>query len=230
MNAATTNSAPTPEATPALDDPRPAFRAATAWVVELLDGVSDDQLDSPTPCDEFDVRTLSAHLVAVAERAAALAEGVDIRTMASIAEQFDARTYAAFIDQALDSWSDDAKLSAMVQVPWGEVPGAGALWGYVSETLVHGWDLAVSTGRPPEADAELAETTLGVARQFIPAAIRTDPGVPFGPPRRRAAARGRTHRAARQLDRPAVGGMGGLKYRARRLLLPEVRAGRLRAP
>ncbi|ANY24861.1 MULTISPECIES: TIGR03086 family metal-binding protein [Gordonia] len=205
MNAATTNSAPTPEATPALDDPRPAFRAATAWVVELLDGVSDDQLDSPTPCDEFDVRTLSAHLVAVAERAAALAEGVDIRTMASIAEQFDARTYAAFIDQALDSWSDDAKLSAMVQVPWGEVPGAGALWGYVSETLVHGWDLAVATGRPPEADAELAETTLGVARQFIPAAIRTDPGVPFGPvvePRPEA---GPTERLANWTGRQSVG-------------------------
>lgn len=205
MNAATTNSAPTPEAAPALDDPRPAFRAATAWVVELLDGVSDDQLDSPTPCDEFDVRTLSAHLVAVAERAAALAEGVDIRTMASIAEQFDARTYAAFIDQALDSWSDDAKLSAMVQVPWGEVPGAGALWGYVSETLVHGWDLAVATGRPPEADAELAETTLGVARQFIPAAIRTDPGVPFGPvvePRPEA---GPTERLANWTGRQSVG-------------------------
>ncbi|WP_055474388.1 TIGR03086 family metal-binding protein [Gordonia sp. HS-NH1] len=204
MNAPTTNSGPAPETTPAFDDPRPAFRAATAWVVELLEGVSDDQLDSPTPCDDFDVRTLSAHLVAVAHRAAALAEGADIRTMASIAEQYDARTYAALIDQALDSWSDDTKLSVMVQMPWGEVPGAGALWGYVSETLVHAWDLAVATGRPAEADAELAETTLGVARQFIPAAIRTDPAVPFGPvvePRPEA---GPTERLANWTGRDSV--------------------------
>ncbi|EON34760.1 hypothetical protein GTC6_00855 [Gordonia terrae C-6] len=204
MNAPTTNSGPAPETTPALGDPRPAFRAATAWVVELLEGVSDDQLDSPTPCDDFDVRTLSAHLVAVAHRAAALAEGADIRTMASIAEQYDARTYAALIDQALDSWSDDTKLSVMVQMPWGEVPGAGALWGYVSETLVHAWDLAVATGRPAEADAELAETTLGVARQFIPAAIRTDPAVPFGPvvePRPEA---GPTERLANWTGRDSV--------------------------
>lgn len=204
MSAPTTNSGPTPETTPALGDPRPAFRAATAWVVELLEGVSDDQLDSPTPCDDFDVRTLSAHLVAVAHRADALAEGADIRTMASIAEQYDAQTYAALIDQALDSWSDDAKLSVMVQMPWGEVPGAGALWGYVSETLVHAWDLAVATGRPAEADAELAETTLGVARQFIPAAIRTDPAVPFGPvvePRPEA---GPTERLANWTGRDSV--------------------------
>lgn len=204
MNAPTTNSGPAPETTPALGDPRPAFRAATAWVVELLEGVSDDQLDSPTPCDDFDVRTLSAHLVAVAHRAAALAEGADIRTMASIAEQYDVRTYAALIDQALDSWSDDTKLSVMVQMPWGEVPGAGALWGYVSETLVHAWDLAVATGRPAEADAELAETTLGVARQFIPAAIRTDPAVPFGPvvePRPEA---GPTERLANWTGRDSV--------------------------
>ncbi|OUC76028.1 TIGR03086 family metal-binding protein [Gordonia lacunae] len=161
-------------------DPRPAFRVATAWVTGLLAEIRDDQLRAPTPCDEFDVRTLSAHVVATAQRARALADGADVRAMPTIAEQHDAATYAALVEAALEGWADDATLGRMVQVPWGEVPGAGALWGYVSETLVHGWDLAVATGQPAEADPETAEATLAVAKQFIPAGIRTDPIVPFG--------------------------------------------------
>ncbi|WP_461417376.1 maleylpyruvate isomerase N-terminal domain-containing protein [Gordonia sp. GN26] len=56
-------------------DPRPAFTAATTWVTGLLSAVTAEQLDAPTPCDEFDVRTLGAHLLATAQRAAALPEG-----------------------------------------------------------------------------------------------------------------------------------------------------------
>ncbi len=31
-------------------DPRPSYAAATAWVTELLNGVSEDQWSAPTPC------------------------------------------------------------------------------------------------------------------------------------------------------------------------------------
>ncbi|GAC53947.1 TIGR03086 family metal-binding protein [Gordonia amicalis] len=161
-------------------DPRPVFAAATTWVTELLSAVTADQFAAPTPCDDFDVRTLGAHLLATAQRAAALPAGVDVRSMPFIADRFDAQEYAAVVARALELWSDDATLTAPVQVPWGEVPGAGALWGYVNESLVHGWDLAVATGQPSEAVPKAAAATLAIARQFIPAEIREDPNVPFG--------------------------------------------------
>ena len=44
-------------------------------------------------------------------------------------------------------WADDARLDALVTVPWGRVPGRAAVWGYMREALVHGWDLAVATGQ-----------------------------------------------------------------------------------
>ncbi|GAA3718472.1 TIGR03086 family metal-binding protein [Gordonia hankookensis] len=162
-------------------DPRPAYGAATTWVTGLLAAVSDDQLTSPTPCEEFDVRTLAAHVIATAQRAIVLAEGGDVLAVPRFAETHDAESYAALVARAVELWSDDAKLGAMVRVPWGEVPGAGALWGYVSETLVHGWDLAVATGQPAEADPEFVGSVLAVAQQFIPAEIRGDAEVPFGP-------------------------------------------------
>ena len=39
-------------------------------------------------------------------------------------------------------WADDAVLDELVTVPWGRVPGRAAVWGYIREALVHGWDLA----------------------------------------------------------------------------------------
>ncbi|MFT4393817.1 TIGR03086 family metal-binding protein [Gordonia lacunae] len=207
MTAPTPNPATAPPAPTAPADPRPPFRAATAWVTGLLAAIADDQLGAPTPCDEFDVRTLSAHVVATAQRALALAEGADVRTMPTIAEQYDAATYAALVESAHESWADDASLSRTVRVPWGEVPGAAALWGYVNETLVHGWDLAVSTGQPAEADPEIAEATLAVAQQFIPRAIRTDPNVPFGVVVEPRPGAGPTERLANWTGRQSVGWM-----------------------
>ena len=162
-------------------DPRPSYAAATAWVTELLNGVSEDQWSAPTPCDEFDVRTLAAHLIATANRAVALAEGADALALPRLADTYDAHSYAVTVGKAIELWSDDATLTAPVTVPWGEVPGAGALWGYVSETLVHGWDLAVATGQSAETDPAVVDPVLAVARQFIPAEIRANPDVPFGP-------------------------------------------------
>ncbi|MYR06957.1 TIGR03086 family protein [Gordonia sp. SID5947] len=189
-------------------DPRPAYAAATTWVINLLTAVTDDQLDSPTPCDDFDVRTLAAHLTASAQRAVVLAEGGDAFAVPRIADSHDAEGYAAVVTRALDLWSDDATLGAMVRVPWGEVPGAAALWGYVSETFVHGWDLAVATGQPAEADGSSVEPVLAVAQQFIPAAIRGDAEVPFGPvvePRPEA---GPTERLANWTGRDATRWVG----------------------
>lgn len=162
-------------------DPRPAYAAATAWVTELLEGVAESQWSAPTPCEEFDVRTLAAHLIAGANRAIALASGADALALPRFADAYDATAYADTVRRAIESWSDDATLSTPVTVPWGEVPGAGALWGYTNEVLVHGWDLAIATGQPAEADPTIVEPVLKVAHQFIPAEIRDHPEVPFGP-------------------------------------------------
>ncbi|NMO00932.1 TIGR03086 family protein [Gordonia sp. TBRC 11910] len=161
-------------------DPRPIYFAATAWVTELLHNVDAGQLGDPTPCTEFDVATLGSHLVATVGRAAVVGEGGDFSSMPVLAEGHDADAYAAAVERAAAAWADDSRLSAMVTVPWGEVPGAGALWGYINETLVHGWDLAVATGQPAEADPALVTPVLAAVKNFLPAHIRSSDEVPFG--------------------------------------------------
>lgn len=161
--------------------PRPLYFAATAWVTGLLDHVDGTMLADPTPCTEFDVATLGRHLVATVTRAAVVGEGGDFSTIPVLADAHDARAYAAAVSRAEAAWADDDKLTRPVTVPWGQVPGAGALWGYLNEALVHGWDLAVATGQPAEADPAIVSPVLVAVKGFLPEHIRSDATVPFGP-------------------------------------------------
>jgi len=161
-----------------LIDPRPVYRGATAWVVGLLQAVREDQRTLPTPCEEFDVRTLCSHLVGTVGRVIAIAELGSADSVPPLSHQHDADTFARLAERAQQAWADDALLDKPVTVPWGQAPGREALWGYIGEALVHGWDLAVATGQPSEADPALVEPTAVQVRRFLPADARM-PGVPF---------------------------------------------------
>ncbi|WP_214408162.1 TIGR03086 family metal-binding protein [Pseudonocardia lacus] len=182
-----------------IPDARPAYRTALDWVGSLAAGVRPEQLSDPTPCDDYDVRTLLRHLVTTARRAVAIAEGgsaLDIPTISTdVADHDLATAYAQEAKRALDAWSDDAMLAAEVTVPWGRITGGQAVWAYTSETLVHGWDLAVATGQPSEADPTVAEAVLVAARRAIPAEPRGG-DVPFAPPVDPAPGAGPTERLA----------------------------------
>jgi uncharacterized protein (TIGR03086 family) len=161
-------------------DPRPLYRTALTWTHGLMAGARD--LDAPTPCAEFDVRDLLGHLVAGVERARVIGEGGDPRSVPVVLRGLPdpAAAYAEGTARTLAVWSDDALLDRQLTVPWGAVPGRGAVWGYLNETLVHGWDLAVATGQDPEADPDLAGAVLAVVPRFLPAEPRGGP-VPFAP-------------------------------------------------
>lgn len=180
-------------------DPRPYYRAALTWVAGLIAAVPAERLTDPTPCDGFDVRTLLGHLVTTVRRARVIAEGrrVDEVPFVStgIADDELAGTYAADADAACAAWAEDARLDVTVVVPWGEVPGRGAVWAYLSETLVHGWDLAVATRQHPEADPDTARAALAAIPQTLPAEPRGGP-VPFDPPVEPADGAGPTERLA----------------------------------
>ncbi len=162
-------------------DPRPAYAAATAWVHSLLGGVTQEQLALPTPCDDFDVRALAEHLIAVVMRAEALATVATVEGQPVRAAQHHAATSAAVRERALAAW-DAAPLEREVEVPWGRVPGFSALGMYVNESLVHGWDLAVATGQDAEfADLAVVAFARAAAEAGLPAQIRGMAEVPFGP-------------------------------------------------
>jgi uncharacterized protein (TIGR03086 family) len=167
-------------------DPRPLYRRAVAQTATTVAAVSPSQLSLPTPCPEYDVRALLAHIVGGLTRTALVGE-LDPDALAhpsqatGVPDDGWPDAYRAAAARSDAAWADDAKLDTLVEVPWGKVPGRFALAGYIQEVLAHGWDLAQATGQPVEGDPELAEWALATSRRILPPEIRGDEGVPFGP-------------------------------------------------
>jgi uncharacterized protein (TIGR03086 family) len=153
-------------------DPRPFYTRATEQAAALIKTVRPDQLDSPTPCTEFDVRALLGHIVGGTRRIAVVGEGGDGLAVRPVADGVPDDGWIAAYEEVrarvLEAWEGDERLEAPVRVPWGEVPGRAALSGYVMELVTHTWDLSESLGRPVELDPELAEFALATARRVLP--------------------------------------------------------------
>jgi uncharacterized protein (TIGR03086 family) len=166
-------------------DPRPLYTRALTQTGALIDQVQPGQLGRPTPCPEYDVRKLLSHIVGGVHRTACVGEGGNALDVPALVDGVpDDGWLQAFREataRAGAAWADDAKLDELVAVPWGKVPGRGALAGYIQEVVVHGWDLASATGQPVEGDPELAEFALAFAHRALPPEPRGTAEIPFGP-------------------------------------------------
>jgi uncharacterized protein (TIGR03086 family) len=166
-------------------DPRPLYTRAAEQIAALIATVRPEQLDGATPCGEFDVRLLLSHMVGGTRRIAVIGAGGDglaVRPFADgVPDDGWSTAYGEVRAEVGAGWADDARLDALVQVPWGEAPGRIALAGYVMEAVTHTWDLSEALGRPLELDPELAEFALAIAGRVLPDDGRDDPELPFGP-------------------------------------------------
>ncbi|MEU1041015.1 TIGR03086 family metal-binding protein [Streptomyces sp. NPDC005907] len=165
-------------------DPRPLYARAAEQIAALIGTVGADRLTGPTPCAEYDVRRLLSHMVGGTRRIALIGEGGDGLALSPYADEVPddgwSAAYAEAAERVRRAWAEDARLDAVVRVPWGDAPGRAALSGYVMEAVTHAWDLSESLGRPLELDPGLAEFVLAVARRVLPEGQRAD-GEHFGP-------------------------------------------------
>lgn len=161
-----------------MTDPRPLFRDAHAWFTTLISG----DLGAPTPCADWDVRTVIAHVIASVDRARVVVDGGspwDVPVFYDdIADADLAARHQEAVRRTLASWVEPSVLDRLVTAPWGTVPARAAVAGWVKEPLVHGWDIAVALGLPSEGPAAAAEFALADAARFLPADAR-DERTPF---------------------------------------------------
>ncbi|WEO95153.1 TIGR03086 family metal-binding protein [Streptomyces sp. FXJ1.172] len=186
-------------------DPRPLYTRATEQAAALIGSVRPEDLTRPTPCSEFDVRGLLSHVVGGTRRIAVVGEGGDGLAVDPSAEGVGDDGWAAAYDEVrarvLKAWESDERMTGLVRVPWGEVPGHAALAGYVMEIVTHTWDLAEALGHPRELDPELAEFSLANARRVLPDSRPRDERTPFDTRREAAADAGAYDRLAAWLGR-----------------------------
>ncbi|MFB7805937.1 TIGR03086 family metal-binding protein [Streptomyces virginiae] len=157
-------------------DPRTDLAAAVELAGRTLAAVRPEQYDAPTPCEEFDVRRLSSHLVAVVRRISVIGRGEDPFSVPSFADEVAAGAWAeAWVPGArevAEVWADPGILGRQLRLPMGVLPGAAAAAVYTHELTVHTWDLARATGQAPDWDSALIERVIGVVRRALPAETR----------------------------------------------------------
>lgn len=164
------------------NDPRPLFVRALDQAQRLIDSTAPETLDLPTPCTEYDVRTLLGHLLTVGARINLALNGGDPLTIPMVTTGVD-DIPAAWKERrvALDrTLADDSTLGRVCKLPWATLPGAAAIAAYTGELATHAWDLATATGRRDQLDEALATQVLPMVRQYVPAQQRGG-HVPFGP-------------------------------------------------
>lgn len=164
-------------------DPRPRLAAALDQMQVQVDAVGVNDLDRPTPCGVYDVRTLLAHVLAVLRKLEVAGRGGNASEVKDPADDITdgwadvIRRARADLDQV---WSAEALLNGSCTLPWVIMPGREVLVTYTHEFTVHAWDLARATDRVDGLDPGLAEVALEWFSRNVPAESRTEGG-PFGP-------------------------------------------------
>lgn len=159
-------------------------------VAGLLDGVDDKHLAAPTPCPDYTVRELLGHLagLTLAFRDAGkkeLGATTDTAPTDSLPQLDDA--WRTVLPQQLDglaaAWRSPDAWQGFTRAGGVDLPGEVAGIVALNELVVHGWDLARSTGQVYEVDRASLEATLSFLEPVAASAEAGEaPEGLFGPP------------------------------------------------
>ena len=160
------------------------FGPATTTMARLVTGVRDDQLTAPTPCPDYTVADLVDHIRVLAFAFTESARKGDVpagqgRGDGSRLETGWRDEIAAHLAELTGAWRDPAAYDGVTMAGPLEMPAEVAALVAMNEVVVHGWDLARSTGQRFDVDGGAAAACLGFVESFE--APADDEGGLFGP-------------------------------------------------
>jgi uncharacterized protein (TIGR03086 family) len=142
---------------------------ATTRMASLLASTSDAQLDRPTPNPEMTLGDLVDHVSGLTTGFTAVARKAGNRdgrdgppprpSAANLGDDWRERI-ARDLDSLAEAWRDPAAWEGMTAAAGVDLPGEVAGVVALDELVVHGWDIAVSSGQSYEpSEAEIAAAT-----------------------------------------------------------------------
>jgi uncharacterized protein (TIGR03086 family) len=166
-------------------------RRAVAGIRPVLDGIDPADLGRPTPCAGWDLRALLEHMAgqdqgfAAATRAARDGGQVDVAEFAPRPlGPSPAGTLAAGLDGVVAAFAAGADDPVLLPEFGVRLPLPVVAQMHLSDTLVHGWDVAaalgVQDGYVTQLDAEVVAAALAMSEQIPDDASREAPGAAFG--------------------------------------------------
>jgi uncharacterized protein (TIGR03086 family) len=148
---------------------------AIAAVEPMVASVSSSDHSRSTPCSDFDLGTLVAHLIGGLRGFADVGEGAPMRFDADPDITTDSLSdeYRKAADRLVAAFRTTGMLDRSFAMPWGHTTGAQLMGFELIELIVHGWDISRSLGRTSPFEDDLVEATLFGAQQWVDDSVRT---------------------------------------------------------
>lgn len=138
---------------------------AAAETARVVAGATKTDLDTKTPCPDWDLRTLLNHTIlwtAYSAERRAYGESVaeDLMSKDFTAEPGYAEAYQAQIERAVQAWSRPQSWEGDRDVMGSATPAADIGAMLIMEMVLHGWDVAKATGQDYHCGDDLAQAVL----------------------------------------------------------------------
>jgi uncharacterized protein (TIGR03086 family) len=145
--------------TAAANEPVDVLSRALDQAADVLGAISSDQLADPTPCGDWDVAGLVAHVVAAPRNFLTMATGgqPDWSARPPLPADWTAEFRSA-ADELLRMWREAGGSASAQAVDW-----------QTAEFAIHTWDLVRATGQSKDLDPEVAQRGLGFMSQALTA-------------------------------------------------------------
>lgn len=159
-------------------DPLAQFDVLVPELRRLAKATTPAQLDDPTPCAEWKVRDLFAHLTAGATTFASAIAGEAPPPVPEPPDAEVASTTVAAADALDAAFRRPGALERTIATPFGDMPGETFARLLAFDLLMHMWDLATATGQTVDVPDDVVAAVDGFARAALAPELRR-PGL-FG--------------------------------------------------
>jgi len=135
--------------------------AVSAEAARVVGNVPPNALDTPTPCGDWDLRTLLNHTIlwtsySAERRAHGESVAEDLMNKDFTADPGFREDYARQIGKAVTAWSAPQAWEGNLNVMGDATPAADVGAMLFMETALHGWDVARATGQEFRTDEQTA--------------------------------------------------------------------------
>jgi uncharacterized protein (TIGR03086 family) len=139
--------------------------SAAAETARVVNAVPEGKLDAPTPCLDWDLRTLLNHTIlwtsySAERRAHGESVAQELMDKDFTADPGFRGDYARQVSKAVEAWSDPQAWEGDRSVMGAATPATEVGAMLIMEMALHGWDVARATGQEYRADDALAQALL----------------------------------------------------------------------
>ncbi|MCQ4209647.1 TIGR03086 family metal-binding protein [Streptomyces longispororuber] len=152
---------------PRRENVQPCLIECAAEAARVASGVKPDQLDAPSRCADWDVRTLVNHWVlygahGLEHRARRVQLPDELTGRDFTADPGWADDFAARLDRAVAAWAEPAAWEGEVDLGFAAQPAPEVAALLLLELALHGWDVAAATGQEFRVSADAGRLLLAV--------------------------------------------------------------------